>query len=204
MSAYLSTIQQAAGAYGVPPQLLAAQLQQESGLNPAAFNPTSGATGIAQFLPSTAAQMGVNPTDPISSIWGAAQYDAQLYQQNGSWVGALQSYGTLPGQGSISSGQAQVWQIAQGLDQGGTGGSSGGGLAGIDPNALPYLGNAPTGPGLGSLGSGWLGSLGSGIQSALGFPSTVMGVVGTYAERALIIMLGIALIGAGALLFKRS
>src|SRR5215204_6024930 len=44
-------IEQAAEACpGLPAQVLAAQLQQESGFNPAAVSP-AGAMGIAQFMP---------------------------------------------------------------------------------------------------------------------------------------------------------
>ncbi len=98
--AYASTIQSAASAYGVPAAVLDWQINQESGYNPNAVNPTSGATGIAQFLPSTAANAGFgiapfNPSDPTASINAAAAYDAALYQQTGSWSGALKSYGTL-------------------------------------------------------------------------------------------------------------
>lgn len=56
-------IQDAAGNYGVPPGLLLKMLQQESGLNPNIGTSSAGAMGIAQFMPDTAKQYGINPTD---------------------------------------------------------------------------------------------------------------------------------------------
>jgi type IV secretory pathway VirB6-like protein len=83
--------------YGVPVQLFLDQIQAESGFNPDATNP-SGAEGIAQFLPSTAADPGYgiapfNPTDPTAALAAAAQYNAALYAANGdNWVAALTAY----------------------------------------------------------------------------------------------------------------
>lgn len=86
---------QQANQYGIPPQLFLWQIGQESGWNPNARSSTSSATGLGQFINSTAKQFGINPLDPYQSLQAAAQYDAQLYQQTGSWQGALTKYGTL-------------------------------------------------------------------------------------------------------------
>lgn len=83
---------QQAEAYGIPPSLFLWQIGQESSWNPSAQN--GDAFGIAQFMPATAAQYGVDPTNPYSSLKGAAAYDAALYQQYGSYQGMLQHYGT--------------------------------------------------------------------------------------------------------------
>lgn len=98
LSGYAPVYQAAASAYGLPANVLAAQGFVESSYNPNAYNP-SGATGIAQFMPSTAAQYGVNPSNPVSSIYGQAQYDANLLAQNGGNLSAaLESYsGNTPG-----------------------------------------------------------------------------------------------------------
>jgi hypothetical protein len=84
---------QEAAQYGVPQSLFLWQIGQESSWNVNAQN--GNATGIAQIMPATAQQYGVNPSDPYQSIAFAAQYDAQLYNQTGSWQGALTKYGTL-------------------------------------------------------------------------------------------------------------
>lgn len=52
----------------------------------------TGATGIAQFMPATAAEWGVNPLDPISSIVGAGRYLTWLHGQTGSWIAAVAAY----------------------------------------------------------------------------------------------------------------
>jgi len=83
--------------YGLPSGLLPSVLQNESGFNPQAYNPASGATGIAQFLPSTAANPGYgiapfDPTNPYASMRGAAQYLSALNGQLGSWTAALNQY----------------------------------------------------------------------------------------------------------------
>ncbi|MEZ5227446.1 MAG: transglycosylase SLT domain-containing protein [Acidimicrobiales bacterium] len=44
----------------------------------------AGAVGLMQFMPATAAGLGVDPTDPASSIDGAAQYLRQNLDQFGS------------------------------------------------------------------------------------------------------------------------
>lgn len=94
---------ESANQYGVPPGLFTSIIQAESGFNPSAYNSASGATGIAQFLPSTAANPGYgtasfDPTNPYQSLDGAAQYLSGLYNTTGSWQGAVNAYsGTAAG-----------------------------------------------------------------------------------------------------------
>src|SRR5271168_3018752 len=88
--AILQIINNAAAANGVPAQLAVAQAQQESSLNPAAYNAKSGATGLFQLEPPTAAQLGVtNSLDPVQNSNGGTKYLAQLYAQFGTWGLAL-------------------------------------------------------------------------------------------------------------------
>lgn len=82
---------------GVPWALMAAEIGQESGWDPNIVNQASGATGIAQFEPATAAQLGVDPTDPQSAIPGMAQYLASLHAELSNqgfpqWSYALAAY----------------------------------------------------------------------------------------------------------------
>jgi len=59
---------------GLPdPGAFARLLLYESGLNPGSVNSTSGAAGIAQFMPGTAAAYGINPMNPDEAIPAAAQ-----------------------------------------------------------------------------------------------------------------------------------
>ena len=90
--AIASDITGAANAYGISPDVLANVLASESSFNPQASNP-SGASGIAQFMPSTASYFGVNAMDPTSSIYGAAEYLTQL-GVNSNPAAALAAYGT--------------------------------------------------------------------------------------------------------------
>lgn len=92
---YAGTIEQAAASNGIPPSLLAALVQHESGFDPTAIS-SAGAEGIAQFMPSTAAGMGVNPYDPTSAINGAAQLLSRYTTQFGSYADALAAYSAGP------------------------------------------------------------------------------------------------------------
>ncbi len=92
---YVSAIESAATANGIPPSLLAALLSQESGFNPAAVS-SAGAQGIAQFMPSTAAGMGINSSDPIQSINAAAKLVASYASLFGSYSNALAAYNAGP------------------------------------------------------------------------------------------------------------
>jgi peptidoglycan DL-endopeptidase CwlO len=88
---YVATVEQAASANGIPSSLLAGLIQQESGFNPDAVS-SAGAEGIAQFMPATAAGMGVDPYDPTSAINGAAQMLGSYTKQFGSYADALAAY----------------------------------------------------------------------------------------------------------------
>jgi TrbL/VirB6 plasmid conjugal transfer protein/Transglycosylase SLT domain len=78
--------------YGVPVKMFLDQIQAESSFNPNVGTSSAGAVGIAQFEPATAASLGIDPTNPVQALQGAAQYDAQLYQQQGSWTATLTKY----------------------------------------------------------------------------------------------------------------
>ena len=98
---YLPTIKAAAAQYNVPWELLAAQLEQESGFDPNAVSST-GAQGIAQFMPGTAAQYGLSdPFDPTSSIYAEAHLMSDLHNEFGSWLAALAAYNA--GSGNVSA-----------------------------------------------------------------------------------------------------
>lgn len=93
---YWNIAWQAATYYGINQNLFERQINQESGFNPWAVSP-AGAEGIAQFMPATAASMGVNPWDPVSALWGAARLMSQLNNQFGNYAMALAAYNAGPG-----------------------------------------------------------------------------------------------------------
>lgn len=92
---YANLFQQAGARYGIDPSVLAAVASQESGFNASAVSP-AGAQGLMQFMPSTAAGLGVNPLDPSSAVNGAAKYLSGLQSQFGSLPLALAAYNAGP------------------------------------------------------------------------------------------------------------
>lgn len=85
--------------WNVDPRLLAAIAQAESGFNPDAKSP-AGAQGLMQFMPATAAEMGVDPWDPASAIDGAARYLRTSLDRFGSTELAVASYNA--GRGAVA------------------------------------------------------------------------------------------------------
>lgn len=97
----------AAIAAGLDPTIALAQAAAESAYNPGATNPTSGAAGLFQFMPATAAQYGItNPYDPTQSINGRnAYYSSLLTQFGGDQSAALAAYDWGPG--NVQNAQAK-------------------------------------------------------------------------------------------------
>lgn len=91
-SAYVAIAQQDAISAGISPVYFTRQINQESSFNPNATSP-AGAEGIAQFMPSTASGLGINPWDPIAALNAAAQTMAS-YANNygGDYAKALAAY----------------------------------------------------------------------------------------------------------------
>ena len=92
---YAGTIEQAASRNGIPASLLAALVSHESGFNPSAVS-SAGAQGIAQFMPSTAAGMGIDPDDPREAINAAARLLGSYTTRFGSYSDALAAYNAGP------------------------------------------------------------------------------------------------------------
>jgi transglycosylase-like protein with SLT domain/D-alanyl-D-alanine carboxypeptidase-like protein/putative Flp pilus-assembly TadE/G-like protein len=87
----------AAQRFGVSAHLLAAQLYAESNFNPFARSP-AGAEGIAQFMPGTAAALGLlDPFDPGAAIDAQAHLMRDLLGRFGSVPLALAAYNAGPG-----------------------------------------------------------------------------------------------------------
>ena len=106
----------AAEVAGLPPEVIAAQIAQESGWDPGAVSP-AGAVGIAQFMPGTWEQYGEgDPTDPEASIAAQGRYMAALMDLAGEHAEgeaqvelALAAYNWGPG-----SMEAAGWDWEQG------------------------------------------------------------------------------------------
>ena len=101
-SGYGDIVGKAAKQYDIPAAILAGLLEQESGYLPEVINgqrlSSAGAMGIAQFMPGTAEQMGVDPFKPESAIPGAAKYLRHLMDSYGFDLReAIYAYNAGPG-----------------------------------------------------------------------------------------------------------
>jgi len=90
------TLTDAAQKNNLPVPFFIHLLFQESGFNPAVVSP-AGAQGIAQFMPETAADMGVkNPFDPLQAIPASARLLRNLVAQFGNLGLAAAAYNAGP------------------------------------------------------------------------------------------------------------
>ncbi len=94
--AYADMARQAARKNGVPEDLFLRLVNQESRFNPKALS-HKGAIGLAQLMPGTARQLGVDPHDPQQNLDGGARYLKMQYRKFGSWRLALAAYNAGPG-----------------------------------------------------------------------------------------------------------
>ena len=85
---------------GIPSTLLRAVAQAESGLRQGAIS-DAGAVGIMQLLPSTAAELGVDPHVAADNVRGGARYLRQMLERfegdKNQLVKALAAYNAGPG-----------------------------------------------------------------------------------------------------------
>jgi soluble lytic murein transglycosylase-like protein len=98
---YAPMVRAAEAKYGIPGGMLERLLYQESRYREDIISgrkrSSVGALGIAQFMPATAAEMGIDPLDPAQAIDGAGRYLAGLYRQFNDWKMALAAYNWGPG-----------------------------------------------------------------------------------------------------------
>lgn len=92
---YLAVARAAADRNGIPQDLFLRLVQQESGWNVDAVS-NKGAIGLAQLMPGTASDLGVDPTDPTANLDGGARYLATQYRRFGNWRLALAAYNAGP------------------------------------------------------------------------------------------------------------
>ena len=94
---YVNLAEQDAWNAGILANVFVRQINQESGFNPYAISP-AGAIGIAQFMPGTAAALGINPRDPVDALQGAARLMASYVNNyGGDYAKALAAYNAGPG-----------------------------------------------------------------------------------------------------------
>ncbi len=93
---YAGLIADAEQRHGIPTDMLARLLYQESHyrqdiISGAKTSPV-GAQGIAQFMPATAQELGIDPLNVPQAIDAAGRYLARLYRALGNWSEALAAY----------------------------------------------------------------------------------------------------------------
>lgn len=193
---YLPAIYNAAAEYNVDPEMLANQIGAESSFNPNAVSST-GAVGIAQILPSTAANPGygvspVDPTDPNASINFAAAYT----QARGGYT--QQGLANYSG-GSYSAGTTSNILGTSGPSSANGATDGNGGIAGSSLGMTGGVGDIL------STASNAAGSLGGIVGNYLGTnsgSSSWTATVQTFFVRICVAIVGIIIIGVAATYFK--
>jgi soluble lytic murein transglycosylase-like protein len=93
---------------GLSPALLEAVVWQESRWRPTAVSP-KGAQGLAQLMPGTARELGVDPRDPVANLEGGARYlRQQLNRFGGDVERALAAYNAGPGRVTRAGGVPNI------------------------------------------------------------------------------------------------
>jgi soluble lytic murein transglycosylase-like protein len=97
-----------AAKYDLSPQLLEALVWQESRWRTNAVSPV-GARGLAQLMPGTARELGVDPHDPAANLEGGARYlRQQLDRFDGNLEKALAAYNAGPGRVEAAGGIPRI------------------------------------------------------------------------------------------------
>lgn len=92
---YERTARQAARRYGVPEDLFLRLVKTESNWNQKAVS-SKGAIGLAQLMPGTARNLGVNPRNATENLDGGARYLRMMYDRFHTWQLALAAYNAGP------------------------------------------------------------------------------------------------------------
>ncbi|MEO9462275.1 MAG: lytic transglycosylase domain-containing protein [Marinomonas sp.] len=94
---YAAKVHELAARFDLSPSLIEALVWQESRWREGARSPV-GARGLAQLMPATARELGVNPDDPMQNLEGGARYlRQQLDRFDGDLEKALAAYNAGPG-----------------------------------------------------------------------------------------------------------
>ena len=94
---YPAKVAELAGRFDLSPTLIEALVWQESRWRANAVSPV-GARGLAQLMPGTARDLGVDPDDPFANLEGGARYlREQLDRFDGDLEKALAAYNAGPG-----------------------------------------------------------------------------------------------------------
>ena len=107
-AAYAAKVAELAERFDLSPALIEALVWQESRWRHNAVSPV-GARGLAQLMPGTARDLGVNPDDPFANLEGGARYlREQLDRFDGDLEKALAAYNAGPGRVIRSGGIPRI------------------------------------------------------------------------------------------------
>ena len=102
-----------AAKYDISPALLEAVVWQESRWRTGAVSPV-GARGLAQLMPGTARELGVDPADPSANLEGGARYlRIQLDGFGGDVEKALAAYNAGPARVKRAGGIPRITETQQ-------------------------------------------------------------------------------------------
>lgn len=107
MTDWRATARRIAEEEGVHPDLFEKLVGAESSFNPAARS-KAGAIGLAQLMPGTAGDLGVDPNDPEQNLRGGARYLKQMQDKFRSTPMALAAYNAGPGRVSRAGGVPNI------------------------------------------------------------------------------------------------
>lgn len=94
---YAAKVAELSSRFDLSPSLIEALVWQESRWRPNAVS-HAGARGLAQLMPATARELGVDPDDPMQNLEGGARYlRQQLDRFDGDLEKALAAYNAGPG-----------------------------------------------------------------------------------------------------------
>lgn len=106
--AYQAKVAELAARFDLSPALIEALVWQESRWRSGAVSPV-GARGLAQLMPGTARELGVNAADPFANLEGGARYlRAQMDRFGGDVEKALAAYNAGPGRVIKSGGVPRI------------------------------------------------------------------------------------------------
>ena len=106
--AYQAKVAELAARFDLSPALIEALVWQESRWRAGAVSPV-GARGLAQLMPGTAREPGVDSSDPFANLEGGARYlRQQLDRFDGNVEKALAAYNAGPGRVIRSGGVPRI------------------------------------------------------------------------------------------------
>lgn len=100
----VSYASEVAAQYGIPEDLFMAMIHQESRWKQGVTS-SAGAIGLAQLMPGTAKELGVDPHDWKQNLEGGARYLRKQYDRFGRWDLALAAYNAGPNRESLRRGE---------------------------------------------------------------------------------------------------